>query len=132
MPSPFTVLLATHWINDGTALDVLDAIRDEAMARQAIAAQALSGLPFDANAHGFHIWLPVPATCDWSASELAPQLRNQGIGAVAGAAFSTDGDPPNALRLCLGGPQNREDCREALTRLVNMLDDPHHLHTPML
>ncbi|WP_250536409.1 PLP-dependent aminotransferase family protein [Caballeronia sp. AZ10_KS36] len=132
MPSPFTVLLATHWINDGTALDVLDAIRDEAMARQAIAAQTLSGLPFDANAHGFHIWLPVPATCDWSASELAPQLRNQGIGAVAGAAFSTDGDPPNALRLCLGGPQNREDCREALTRLVNMLDDPHRLHTPML
>jgi DNA-binding transcriptional MocR family regulator len=132
MPSPFTVLLATHWIEDGTALDVLDAIREEASARQVIASQALSGLSFDANPCGFHLWLPIPGVCDWSASELALQLRNQGIGAVAGAAFSTDGNPPNALRLCLGGPQDREDCREALTRVADMLADPHHLHMTML
>ncbi|GAB5095789.1 MULTISPECIES: PLP-dependent aminotransferase family protein [unclassified Caballeronia] len=132
MPSPYTVLLATHWINDGTAADVLDAMREESIARQAIAAQALRDFPYSAHPHGFHLWLPVPDLCDWSASELALQLRNQGIGAVAGAAFSTDGNPPNALRLCLGGPQNREDCREALKRVADMLADPHHLHMPML
>ena len=70
--------------------------------------------------------------CDWSAPELALQLRTQGIGAVAGAAFSADGNPPNALRVCLGGPQNREDCREALRRVADMMGDPHHLHMPTL
>jgi DNA-binding transcriptional MocR family regulator len=131
MPSPFTVLLATRWIDDGTAADVLVAIRNEASARQAIAVDELREFAFDADPNGFHLWLPVPPMCDWSASELALQLRNQGIGAVAGAAFSTDGNPPNALRLCLGGPQGREDCREAVRRVADMLADPHHLHVTM-
>ncbi|CAE6899536.1 Vitamin B6 salvage pathway transcriptional repressor PtsJ [Paraburkholderia domus] len=132
MPSPFPVLLATQWINDGTATDMLRAIRAEANARQDIAAQELADWQYDANPHGFHLWLKIPSQCDWSASELALQLRNQGIGAVAGAAFSTDGNPPNAIRVCLGGPQNRDDCRDALLRIADTLSDPHHLHMPMM
>ncbi|WP_118180136.1 PLP-dependent aminotransferase family protein [Paraburkholderia phosphatilytica] len=132
MPSPFTVLLATQWINDGTAHDMLGAIRAESAARQAIAAQELSAWPHDAHPAAFHLWLPIPPHCDWSAPELALQLRNQGIGAVAGAAFSTDGNAPNAIRVCLGGPQDRNDCRDALRRIADKLDDPHHLHMPML
>jgi DNA-binding transcriptional MocR family regulator len=132
MSSPFTVLLATQWINDGTADDMLQAIKAEANARQAIAARALSGFPYAYAPNGFHIWLPVPANCDWSASELALQLRTRGVGAVAGAAFSTDGNPPNAIRLCLGGPQDRSDCRDALEHVAHTLADPHHLHMPMM
>jgi DNA-binding transcriptional MocR family regulator len=132
MPSPFTVLLATQWINDGTAHEMLDAIRREAHARQAIAAQELADWQYDAHHDGFHLWLQIPQHCDWSAPELALQLRNQGVGAVAGAAFSTDGNPPNAIRLCLGGPQDRDGCREALQRVAETLNDPHHLHMPMM
>jgi DNA-binding transcriptional MocR family regulator len=132
MPSPFTVALATQWINDGTAHGMLKAIRAESNARQAIAAQELEGLRYEAHPDGFHLWLPIPPQCDWSASELALQLRNQGIGAVAGAAFSTDGNSPNAIRVCLGGPQDRSDCREGLQRIADTLDDPHHLHIPMM
>lgn len=132
MPSPFTVMLATQWINDGTAHAMLDAIRMEANARQAIAMRELAGWRYDAHPDGFHLWLPIPTHCDWSASELALQLRNQSIGAVAGAAFSTDGNPPNAVRLCLGGPQLRDDCRDALQRVADTLNDPHHLHMPVM
>jgi DNA-binding transcriptional MocR family regulator len=132
MPSPFTVLLATKWINDGTAHDMLTAIRAEATARQAIASQELGDWPYDADPNGFHLWLPIPPHCGWSASELALQLRSRGIGAVAGAAFSTDGNPPNAIRVCLGGPQERNDCREALRQIADTLQDPHHLHMPMM
>jgi hypothetical protein len=57
------------------------------------------------------------------------QLRNQGVGVVAGAAFSTDGNPPNAIRVCLGGPQDRDDCRDSLQRVAETLNDPHHLHS---
>ena len=131
LASPFTVLLATQWINDGTAHDMLDAIRAESNARQAIAAQELDHCRYDAHPDGFHIWLDVPKN-GWSASELALQLRNQGIAAVAGAAFSTDGSPPNAIRVCLGGPQDRHDCRDMLRMLAETLEHPHHLHVPVM
>jgi DNA-binding transcriptional MocR family regulator len=132
MPSPFTSALATQWINDGTAHVMLSAIRAEANARQLIASQELEAWHHDAHPDGFHLWLRIPQQCNWSAPELALQLRNRGIGAVAGAAFSTDGNPPNAMRVCLGGPQDRDDCREALKQIADMLEDPHHLHMPMM
>lgn len=132
MPSPFTVALATQWVNDGTAHEMLSAIRSEANARQGIAAEELDEWRYDAQNDGFHLWLSIPSYCNWSAPELALQLRNQGVGTVAGAAFSTDGDPPNAIRVCLGGPQDRSDCREALKRVGETLRDPHHLHMPMM
>ena len=132
MPSAFTSALATQWINDGIAHEMLSAIRAEANARQAIASQELEAWHFDAHPNGFHLWLPIPQPCHWSAPELALQLRNRGIAAVAGVAFSTDGNPPNAIRVCLGGPQDRNDCREALRQIADMLDDPHQLHMPMM
>jgi len=39
MASPITNALATRWIRDGTALAMLDAVREESMARQALAAR---------------------------------------------------------------------------------------------
>jgi DNA-binding transcriptional MocR family regulator len=132
MASPFTVSLATQWLLDGTAHDMLDAIRSESKARQLIAARVLGAWPYDAHPDGFHLWLPIPADCGWSSSELALQLRNQGIAAVAAAAFSTDGNPPNAVRVCLGGSKNRDECEEALRIIAETLDHPHHLHSAVM
>lgn len=132
MPSPYTVALATQWVRDGTALAMRDAIRDEARARQIIAAQELAGWQYDGPENSFHLWLPIPPQCDWNAAELALRLRGQGVAAVAGAAFSTDGNPPNALRVCLGGPLDRDDCRYAMQHVAALLNDPHHLHVPMM
>jgi DNA-binding transcriptional MocR family regulator len=132
MASPFTVRLATRWIEDGTAKQMLDAIRTEANARQAIAASELAKFSFMANPDGFHLWLTCPPDTNLSVSELAIMLREKNVAAVAGAAFSTDGDPPDAIRLCLGGPQSREGCREGIRRVAEMIEDPHHLHEPMM
>ncbi len=49
MASPFTVTLATQWIVDGTALDMLNAIRNESRARQAIASRMLEAWPYEAH-----------------------------------------------------------------------------------
>ncbi|HEV3422740.1 MAG TPA: aminotransferase class I/II-fold pyridoxal phosphate-dependent enzyme, partial [Paraburkholderia sp.] len=132
MASPFTVSLATQWIADGTAQEMLSAIRSESKARQAIAARVLGAWPYDAHPDGFHLWLPIPGEGGWSSSELALQLRNQGIAAVASAAFSTDGNPPNALRVCLGGSKNRDECEEALRIIADTLEHPHHLHSAIM
>jgi len=132
MASPFTVLLATQWVNDGTADLMLDAIRAESAARQELAARVLSGWKFDADPAGFHLWMPIAAECGWNASELALQLRSQGIGAVSAAAFATDGNPPEAIRVCLGGPKNLDECEDALRLIADTVEHPHHLHLPVM
>lgn len=132
MASPINTLLATSWIKDGTVDDMLKAIRAESAARQLIARHVLEGLAYDADPEGFHLWLPIPAASAWSPSELALHLRSRGIGAVSAAAFSTDSNPPDAIRVCLGGPGERDEIEESLRIIAETLDNPHHLHFAML
>ena len=119
MASPVTSALATRWVTDGTAETMLQAVRSESRARQALAAQHLAGHPLTAQPDGFHLWLPLAA--GWQVVALAKHLRERGVAAVASAAFSTDGDPPDALRLCLGGPVSRAQCDSALRLVANTL-----------
>jgi DNA-binding transcriptional MocR family regulator len=130
MASPITNRLATQWINDGTAQAMLQAIRKESMARQEIAARRLSGYAYMAQPEGFHLWLPLPG--ETNVPDFAAHLRAQGVGVVSSAAFSTDGDPPPAVRVSLGGPINRDQCDAALHLLGDSLTDalaaPHGMH----
>jgi DNA-binding transcriptional MocR family regulator len=130
MASPITTALATRWIVDGTALAVLDAVRDESVARQALATQRLGKYGFAAHPQGFHLWLPLASS--WSVVEFASWLRTKGAGVVASAAFSTDGDPPDAVRVCLGGPGSREQCDDALALIADTLEHPRHPHATVM
>ena len=130
MASPITNALATRWVGDGTALAVLEAIRDESIARQALAAQHLRGHAVLAQPEGFHLWLPLASP--WSVVEFASYLRTRGVGVVASAAFSTDGDPPDAVRICLGGPMTRGECDAALRLIADTLDHPRHPHATVM
>lgn len=132
MASPFTMLLATQWVNDGTAVAMLDAIRSESKARQEIVAHVLEDFVIDADPNGFHFWMPIAPESGWNASELALQLRSQGIGVVSAAAFATDGNPPEAVRVCLGGPKSLEDCEDAMRLIADTVHHPHHLHLPVM
>ena len=51
---------------------------------------------------------------------------------VASAAFATDGDPPDAVRICLGGPLTRDDCDHALRLIADTLDHPQHPHATVM
>jgi DNA-binding transcriptional MocR family regulator len=132
MASPFTTMLATAWLGDGTADDMLKSIRAECMARQAIASHVLAGRHYEADPEGFHLWLAVPPESGWSPSEFALNLRGKGVAVVSSSAFSTDGNPPDAIRICLGGPCERDDIEESLQIVVDTIDHAHHLHAPML
>jgi DNA-binding transcriptional MocR family regulator len=126
MASPITSALATRWVNDGTALAMLESIREESIARQSLAAHRLGRHATLAQPEGFHLWLPLDAA--WSGVEFASLMRTQGVGVVASAAFSTDGDPPDAVRICLGGPMTRDECDDALRLIADTLDHPLHPH----
>lgn len=132
MASPFTTLLATAWIQDGTADEMLAMLRQENAARQAIASRVLAGHGCLADPDGFHLWLSIGANNVWRPSELALHLRSRGVAAVSSTAFSTDGNPSDAIRLCLGGPSEQDEIEESLQIVAETLEDPHHLHSAML
>ena len=129
MASPITVALTSRAVIDGTAAAVLAAIRDESIARQAMAATHLGEYGAVAQPEGFHLWLPINSA--WSVVEFASYLRTQGVGVVAGAAFCTDGNPPDAVRVCLGGPMSRGECDSALQLIADTIEHPQHPHATL-
>jgi DNA-binding transcriptional MocR family regulator len=126
MASPVTNALTTFWVEDGVADAMLQAIRSESVARQLLATRHLAAYGMQADPEGFHLWLPLSA--DWSPVEFASYLRTRGVSVVASAAFSTDGDPPDAVRVCLGGPISLEECDHALALIADTLSHPVHPH----
>lgn len=121
MASPLTEALATRWIEDGTGDAIIHFIRSEAMARQAIARDILAGIEFQSGSGGFSLWLKLPAP--WTRSAFVGQMQSRGIGIVPSDAFTVAGDPPEAVRICLGGPTKRSEMQAALAFMAHALAD---------
>lgn len=124
MASPVINALVSGWLENGQAAAVLNAVREECAWRSALTRECLGARGVRTQPHGFHAWLELPPREDGRSvsSAVAQQLRSLGVAAVAGSAFSTDRQPPESLRLCLGGPLTREDCRRALQAVEGALD----------
>ncbi|MBK1838588.1 PLP-dependent aminotransferase family protein [Azospirillum sp. YIM B02556] len=117
---PIPAAVATQWIADGTADALLAAIRAEASVRQRMAREVLPHASMAAHAEGFHLWLSLPP--GWTRGEFAAHLRGHGIAAAVSDVFLTGGTAPEALRICLGAPVGRPDCRRMLETLADALD----------
>jgi hypothetical protein len=50
-------------------------------------------------------------------------MRPTGIGVVASDAFTVDGSPPEAVRVCLGGPVSRVAVQHALEFAAHVLQE---------
>ncbi len=123
MASPWTTGLVTRWLERDLANNVLSAVREECQARSALALAHLGPLGARMSPQSFHLWLPLQGAQGVEAG-LAGQLQTLGVAAVASSAFSTDRDPPAALRVCLGGALTREDCGRALQAVVQAAAKP--------
>lgn len=119
MASPITAALATRWISDGTGDALLADVRRMSVERQALARNVLKGADFRADPFGFHLWLTLPAP--WTRSAFVGHMRDRGIGVVASDAFTVSGPPPEAVRVCLGGPAGWDQLREALEFMAHSL-----------
>jgi DNA-binding transcriptional MocR family regulator len=119
MASPVTIALATRWITDGTADALLAAVRQESMERQRLVTAILPRKMYRADAVGFHLWLSLPAP--WTRSAFVGHTRSTGVSVVASDAFITEGTPPEAVRVCLGGPADRAAVRSALEFMAHAL-----------
>jgi len=101
LASPLTAAIATRWIETGTAVAVLEAIRREAEVRRALAWDLLPREGAHIAPEGFHVWLELPPA--WPRGEFVARLVSAGIGVVASDAFAVSARP-EAVRLGLGVP----------------------------
>ena len=121
MASPLTVALVTRWIEDGTATILLRFIRSETVERHRLAAELLPKGSFRGDPLSFSIWMALPAL--WTRTAFVGHLRSTGIGVVASDAFAADGNAPEAIRICLGGPINRLQIKSVLEYIAHALTE---------
>jgi DNA-binding transcriptional MocR family regulator len=121
MTSPLTAAIATRWIQDGTALGVLAAIRGELNARQEIVRAMLAPAMIRANPEGLHVWLRLPPP--WRRGAFMNQLQAGGVSVTSSDVFALEA-PPEAVRLSLGRAKSPAELRRALAMIATLLSEP--------
>jgi DNA-binding transcriptional MocR family regulator len=129
MSAPLTTALATQWIHDGSADRLLAGVRVEARARQDLARHLVTNtLPVAAGA--IHIWHALPSY--WTSRDLAQTARVQGLAVTSSDAFYASSDPPNAIRISLGGIRDRNHLVSALKKLSELLARKPSMHRQLV
>lgn len=115
MSTPLTTALATQWIHDGTARDLLTGIRAESRARQQLAHAMLA----TGQTEGLHVWLSLPGY--WTSQELAHSAQAEGLAITPSSTFYGGSQAPNAIRIALGSLRERSQLTRALRQLSQLL-----------
>lgn len=118
MAAPLSAALATQWIFDGSADGLMQGVRQEARQRHWMARDVLAGR-YSGAGDGLHVWLQLPAY--WSPSQLARAADSEGIAVTPAEAFAMGSGSANAIRISLGGIQDRGRLQAGLQRLSQLL-----------
>jgi DNA-binding transcriptional MocR family regulator len=113
------VALVARWIADGSANQMIDAIRAEAAARQRLAADVLTKCAFSSHPNGHHIWMPLPR--GWGRTEFASYVQRQGLAIVTAETFSVAETQSQAIRVSLGAASSRSELVRGLQILAAAL-----------
>jgi DNA-binding transcriptional MocR family regulator len=122
MPPLLMVALLTHWIRTGVADQIIQAIRNEAIGRQQLAARVLHGLHFAARPAGHHLWLALPR--QWHSAEFLADVLRHGLAVVGRDAFAVGENAAQGVRVSLGAARNRAELAQALQLLATTLRSP--------
>ena len=118
MVAPLNAALATQWILDGTAQQLMEGVRTEARLRHWMARDVLAGR-YHGTGDGLHVWLPLPAY--WRPRELALAAGHEGIAVTPADAFAMGETAVNAIRISLGSIPDRGRLQTGLQRLSALL-----------
>jgi len=105
--------IASRWVEDGTALRLVDVQRGEARARQAITSEILGDHIASSHPLALCAWLKVPP--QWTEDGLVRALANQNVAITPSEPFIAGPGHGGGIRICLGGRVNRGSLRNALT-----------------
>lgn len=122
MLTPLDAAAACAAMEDGLAARVMAWKRHEVRARQHLARQVLGDI-VTGSPESQHAWLQLPAA--WSSDDFAREARQRGVIVTPGRDFAVARHiVPNAVRVALGGPPDRETLRKAMVTLAEILNDP--------
>ena len=92
--------IAVAWLEDGTVAQLEAQKRQDARARQILAAQVLNGVAYTSHPSSYFLWLPLAEEA--RADQVAMTLQRDGISVSTAEPFATSAHVPHALRLALG------------------------------
>ncbi len=126
MATPMVAEIASRWVSDGTAMELVDWQRQALRRRLAIAAEVLGAVPYRAHADGLHVWLPLPG--QQTEESFVAQARLRGVAIAAGASFRISQAPWRpAVRISLGSTTEGE-LRAGLGVVARLFQgEPEHL-----
>lgn len=110
MPAPLMAAVVTSWIRDGVAHQVLAGVREEAIARRALAAELLPAAV--GGPESLHVWLP--------GAMASPAARERGLALVGAEAFRAPGASGEGLRISLGAAGKRATLARGLKALAGL------------
>jgi DNA-binding transcriptional MocR family regulator len=92
--------IACGWLDDGTVIELEEQKRNDAKARQTLAAELLKGLACIGHPSSYFLWLPLPE--DVRADQIVVELEQQQISVTTAEPFAVSAHVPHAIRLALG------------------------------
>jgi len=92
--------MACGWLDDGTVTLLEQQKRDDAKARQMLAAELLQGLTCIGHPSSYFLWLPLPE--DVRADQIVVELMREQISVTTAEPFAVSAHVPHAIRLALG------------------------------
>jgi DNA-binding transcriptional MocR family regulator len=104
--------IATQWVEDGTARELVELQRREARARQEIVTEILGEHVAQTHPLSLCAWLKVPAR--WTEEGLVRALAQSHIAVTPSDPFMASGASPGGIRICLGGRLSHAALGEAL------------------
>lgn len=108
-----------EWIENGSAETLLRVCQAETERRYLLAREKLEGLDFQAHPAGTHLWLRLPEP--WRAGEFVAQAREHHILLAPAEQFIVgQAAAPQAVRIAIGAPGDRDRLSQALTVLADM------------
>lgn len=119
-PPGFSGLVATQWIEDGTAERILESHRREFEIRARLARNILGdAAEIPPNRATTHLWLPLG---ELDAERSAARALRDGVEVTPPSAPFVPGAQEHGLRVCLGGAPNRQILEEGLIRVRRALN----------
>lgn len=107
MATPMVAEIASKWVTDGTAMELVHWQRNALQRRQAIVAEMLGAGRVLTHPNALHLWLPLPP--DRSEEGFVAQARLQGVAIAPGLSFRTSDAPwQSAVRISLGSTTEGE------------------------
>lgn len=123
--TPLVAELATRWVEDGTALELVRWQRKALRRRQAIAGRVLRAVAHRTHPQALHVWLPLGP--DRPEEEFVAHARLQGVAVAPGRSFQTTPDRgPPAVRISLGSTDEAglESGLRTIARLLQGAPEP--------